>query len=462
MNPLLMPRPEILAGPIAALLFALPTLAAADNPPRAKVTTGHSATDVAFKSAGIPAIATNDAGQKAFFKVISGKADDVCGVLDVIHDGKAPGEEDDPGNNFFFAIGEKGGRLTADLGSVISVKNVASYSWHAGPRAPQIYKVYGADGTAADFKPEPGAEVDPAKAGWTLIASVDTHDKGAGQHSVSIGTESGEALGKFRHLLFDIAANDEPNGQGNTFFSEIDIVDANGPELMRFEKKVETFVSKDGKFRYVLDSTESPDLADWAKIHLMPVMEEWYPKIIEMLPVEGYTPPSTVYFTMKLSTTLPEHAQGVPAFASGDRVTLNANFMRDQAGGEAVGCAIHEIVHVVQFGSPGGSTRGRRPPTWVTEGVADYIRWFLFEPQAKGAEITKRNFESSNYDSSYRVTANFFDFVIKTYEKDLMKKLNLSTHNGYTPDLWKDWTGKTAEELDAEWKAANKKRLGIE
>ncbi|WP_367873636.1 basic secretory protein-like protein [Luteolibacter sp. Populi] len=444
--------------PLASLLL----VSAAIADPSVKVTTAHSATDAGFKGEGVLPPAMNDAGAKAFFRVISGAANEVCGVLPVVQDGKPPGSEDDPDRNFFFAIGEKGGRLSADLHGPIAVKNVATYSWHAGPRAPQIYKLYGTDGSAANFNAEPAADIDPATVGWKLIASVDTHDKGAGQHAVSIGTEGGEPLGTFSRLLFDIQANDESNGQGNTFFSEIDIIDAKGPALQHYEHKVETFTSKDGKFKYILDSSEAPDLADWAKKNLMPVMEEWYPKIIAMLPVEGYTPPDTINFTLKLATTLPGHAQGVPAFASGKNVTLNANFMRDQAGGEAVGCAIHEIVHVVQFGNPGGSTRGQRPPTWVTEGVADYIRWFLYEPQAKGAEITKRNFASSNYDSSYRVTANFYDYVIKNHEKDLMRKLNLATHAGYTPELWKDWTGKTAEELDAAWKAANKLRLGIE
>ncbi|WP_035602413.1 basic secretory protein-like protein [Haloferula sp. BvORR071] len=442
------------------LLPLVSTSFAAD--PAVKVTVGHSTEANVFKPGEVAPPAMNDAGAKAFFKIVSGKADENCGVLPVLQDGKAAGNDDDPEHNFFFGIGEKGGRISADLKGPIDLKEVATYSWHSGERAPQIYKLYGSDGSAPGFNAEPAAGVDPASVGWKLIANVDTHEKGAGQHGVSITGENGASLGTFNRLLFDIQANDDPNGWGNTFLSEIDIVDAKGPALQRYERKIETLTSKDGKFKYILDSSESPDLADWAKINLMPVMEEWYPKIIAMLPVEGYTPPDTIYFTMKQATTLPGYAQGVPAYASGNNVTLNANFMRDQQGGEAVGCAIHEIVHVVQFGSPGGSTRGERPPTWVTEGVADYIRWFLYEPQAKGAEITKRNFGSANYDSSYRVTANFYDFVIKNHEKDLMRKLNLATHNGYSADLWKEWTGKTADELNEAWKAGNKTRLGIE
>jgi hypothetical protein len=137
--------------------------------------------------------------------------------------------------------------------------------------------------------------------------------------------------------------------------------------------------------------------------------------------------------------------------------------MRAQQKGEAIGAGIHEVVHVVQFGGNGeGNGRGkRRPPSWVTEGVADYIRWFLYEPESKGAEITTRNVSRAKYDDSYRTTANFFDWVIKNHEKDLMRKLNVATHEGYSEDLWKQWTGKTVQELGADWKKANLERLGV-
>jgi hypothetical protein len=222
----------------------------------------------------------------------------------------------------------------------------------------------------------------------------------------------------------------------------------------------DTVTSKDGNYRYVLDSTEAPDLRDWTLNRLFPVMEIWYPKIIAMLPVDGYTPAKTVYFTLKNATDLPGNAQGVPGYATGDRITLNASFLRDNQKGESIGCAVHEITHVVQTaGTPHPTVD--RPPLWVTEGATDYIRWFLYEPEAKGAEITKDNIAKAKYDDSYRVTANFMDWVIRTYDKDLMRQINLSIHQGYSPDLWKKWTGKSIEELGAEWKKANEQRLGV-
>ncbi|MFD0892670.1 hypothetical protein KBB96_14700 [Luteolibacter ambystomatis] len=443
----------------ACLIAAASSALAADPAPEIKVTTGRSATDAAFKIGGIPGIATNDAATKASLKIVSGNADPNCGVLDVIRDGRGPNDEDAPGNNFFFS--GPGGRLTMDLGSVIDVKNVASFSWHPGPRAGQVYKLYGADGAAAGFQTEPGQGVDPATVGWKFITEVDTHDKGTGQQAVSIATASGAPLGKFRHLLFDIRANADPSGHGNTFFSEIDVIDANGPEPKYYERVVSTYHSKDGKYHFILDATEAPDLAKWCEEKLMPVMEEWYPKIIGMIPVDGYTPTDTIRFTLKNATTLPGHAQGVPGYATGNSITLNATFMRQNATGEAIGCAVHEIVHIVQFGNM-GRTNIPRPPTWFTEGLADYIRWFLYEPQSKGAEITKGNVRNAKYSDSYRVTANFLDWVVRTYDKDLIRKMNVVTHTGYSEDLWKQWTGKTLEELNAEWKAGNLKRLGME
>ncbi len=78
-----------------------------------------------------------------------------------------------------------------------------------------------------------------------------------------------------------------------------------------------------------------------------------------------------------------------------------------------------------------------------------------------GAEITKGNFSQAKYDSSYRITANFFKYVIENYEKDLMRKINVAVHKGYNEDLWKEWTGKSLQELGAEWKEYHRKKLGI-
>src|SRR5205085_10625560 len=47
----------------------------------------------------------------------------------------------------------------------------------------------------------------------------------------------------------------------------------------------------DGKFDFTIDTSDTPDLKDWADNELRPVVREWYPKIVKMLPSDGFTAP---------------------------------------------------------------------------------------------------------------------------------------------------------------------------
>jgi len=55
------------------------------------------------------------------------------------------------------------------------------------------------------------------------------------------------------------------------------------------------------------------------------------------------------------------------------------------------------------------------------------------------------------------VTGHFLNWAQTKYDKDLVVKLNAACRQGkFTPDLWKQYTGKTVEELGAEWKESLK------
>jgi hypothetical protein len=106
------------------------------------------------------------------------------------------------------------------------IASVNSYSWYADTRAPQVYRVYAADGTDSHFNPAPGVKVDPVTCGWHEVAFVDTRTKegdGGGQYGVSITDTSG-SLGRYRYLLFDVYETESDDPWGNTFYSEIDVV----------------------------------------------------------------------------------------------------------------------------------------------------------------------------------------------------------------------------------------------
>ncbi len=164
---------------------------------------------------------------------------------------------------------------------------------------------------------------------------------------------------------------------------------------------------------------------------------DWYPRIIEILPGEGFVPPTKVTITFKTDY------KGVAA-AGGDQVTCSAKWFTEHP--EDLGAIVHELTHVVQH-----YTRGPRPG-WLVEGIADYVRFFRYEP-VSARPHPKAN--RAHYTDSYRTTAHFLNWAQEAYDKDLVVKLNTACRHGkYTEELWKEYTGKPLADLEAEWKVA--------
>ncbi len=183
----------------------------------------------AFKFKTVPGPVRENAAANAKVIIVDGKIDENSGGLEKVNDGKLPGEEDDPDANFFFDAGTPGGRLELDLGSAIAIKQINTYSWHPNTRGPQVYKLYASDGTSADFNALPKTGTDPAKVGWKLLATVDTRPKKGedmgGQYGVSIADSTGASLGKVRYLLFDMSRTEDDDRFGNSFYSEINVIE---------------------------------------------------------------------------------------------------------------------------------------------------------------------------------------------------------------------------------------------
>ncbi|PWU08451.1 MAG: hypothetical protein C5B50_29665 [Verrucomicrobia bacterium] len=436
-----------------------------------------------FKFMRVPAPSKTDAATHAKFRTIAGTRDESGGGLEKLHDGGLPIESDQPGENFFFDAGTGGGRLLVDLGKQIEIQQVNTYSWHPTTRGPQLYKLYAGAAESSggatnevklNLKPEDGS--DPEKSGWKLIASVDTRkEEGSprplepgGQYGVSIRDSNG-TIGKYRYLLFDMSRTEADDPFGNTFYSELDVIAKDGAGTVadsserpdgsdRPDSPPFTIRSTDGYCEISIDSSQAPNLKEWVETKLGPALAAWYPKITAMLASEGYEAPKR--FTVTLAP-----GRGVAA-TGGTRVTANSNWLERELKREAVGAIIHEEVHVVQQYRGGRRNPDfKRPPGWLVEGIPDYIRWFLYEPQSHGADVVwlkgRRNTELK-YDARYRVTANFLDYVVNHYDpkKELITKVNAACRQGkYTDDLWQDITGKKLQELDEEWRTATKKEL---
>jgi hypothetical protein len=206
-----------------------------------------------------------------------------------------------------------------------------------------------------------------------------------------------------------------------------------------------------------LDTSEAPDLTEWAEKELAPVVQQWYPRIVKMLPSEGFTAPRSFRIAFSASD------RGVAA-TRGTAIECSAHWFRNNLKGEAKGAVVHELVHVAQ--QYGRARRGgaRRPqtPGWLVEGVADYIRWFLYEPESRGAEINARRVAEVRYDDSYRVSANFLNWVTEHHDRDIVCKLNAALREGrYRDDIWSDSTNLSLEQLGDKWKLDLERSLGV-
>ncbi|HKS08290.1 MAG TPA: hypothetical protein VJS13_02015 [Pyrinomonadaceae bacterium] len=179
-----------------------------------------------FKFQNVPSPVANDAASTARLTLIDGNLDNGSAELNALIDGRLPTDEDEPGANVYFNAGSSGGRFRMDLGHVIEIAQVHSYSWHPSSRGPQLYKLYAADGSEENLDLNPKRGVDPATRGWKFITTVNTlpqQGEDGGQYGVSV-TDSSGSLGKYRYLLFDCYVTELYDNWGNTFYSEIDVI----------------------------------------------------------------------------------------------------------------------------------------------------------------------------------------------------------------------------------------------
>lgn len=145
------------------------------------------------------------------------------GAATVLLDGTGQSQQDAPGESAFFQDRAYGSFLV-DLGEVVNIFRINSYSWHQHnidpthrSRAQQRFTLYGFSGDEL-----PDSTLPPDEAGWTRIARVNSDrrfkvrellDRPA-QQACSISSADGD-IGRFRYLLWEV--------KRNTFFGEFDV-----------------------------------------------------------------------------------------------------------------------------------------------------------------------------------------------------------------------------------------------
>jgi hypothetical protein len=186
-----------------------------------------------------------------------------------------------------------------------------------------------------------------------------------------------------------------------------------------------------------LSTEQAPDLAEWAD-KAKDICHQWWPKILAELPSEGFKPREDLLIEFKKS-------YNVPAAAAGGRIMVNAEHVRRNPGD--LGMMVHELVHIAQAYPAQKESLG-----WLTEGIADYIRFWKYEPQTKQRQI---NIEKASYRDAYRTTAAFLAWAFDTYDSKLVTKLNARLRAGKgEAAMFHEFTGRTVDDLWAEFIAA--------
>src|SRR5262249_11040999 len=136
---------------------------------------------------------------------------------------------------------------------------------------------------------------------------------------------------------------------------------------------------------YVIDVSAAPEMKEWAE-KAARTCERHYSMICEELKSDGFKPLTVIRMNLT-------GYNGV-ARAGGGRIEGSAKYFK--AHPDDLGAMIHESVHCVQQYRGGGG----RAPGWLVEGIADYVRFFKYEP----GKLPKLTPERAKYDGSYKTT----------------------------------------------------------
>lgn len=185
---------------------------------------------------------------------------------------------------------------------------------------------------------------------------------------------------------------------------------------------------------FVVDTTDiadAPETVKWAE-DSRKLCEHWYPQIYRFLATDTWKPPQEVKLIFKKDLK-------VPAYASGSTIHVSANWVKQHP--DDFGCVIHELTHVIQ-----SYPNSRTKPGWLVEGIADYIRFWKYEPEVPRPNIDR---QKASYRDSYRTTAAFLAWITWKYDKRLVRKLDQALREGtYTDAIFGEVTGRS---LDALW-----------
>jgi hypothetical protein len=181
-----------------------------------------------------------------------------------------------------------------------------------------------------------------------------------------------------------------------------------------------------------VDVSDLPSAKEWGD-KAKEVVTAWWPIVTSLLATEDYKSPKEIKIVIKKEIS-------APAWAAGNTLTINGKWITQHP--EDLGMMVHELTHIVQH-----YPNNKVDVGWLVEGIADYIRWWRYEPETPRPKIDP---VKNKYTDAYRVTAYWLAYVSRKYDRRLVPALDRELRKGNDPmPVFTQLTGKSADDL---WK----------
>ncbi|WP_009958716.1 putative secretory protein [Verrucomicrobium spinosum] len=200
----------------------------------------------------------------------------------------------------------------------------------------------------------------------------------------------------------------------------------NGP---RVPELIQPLVSRG--LKVTVDTSGAPECADWAE-RAKEMVELWHPIVSAYLDAPLDPSEKEIHLVFK-------EMKGVAA-TSKNVITIASGWVKSHPND--LGMVLHELVHVVQDYPPTQSV-------WLIEGIADYIRFWMAEPEGQPKQFNRAK---DNYRNGYRTTGAFLAWIEKQYKTPIVRDTNLALRRAtYKDNLFEEKTGKNLDALWAEF-----------
>lgn len=185
------------------------------------------------------------------------------------------------------------------------------------------------------------------------------------------------------------------------------------------------------KVKIVFEGEPTEPARAWAD-EAGPLVTEWWPQIARLLSTENFQSPAEMVLTFKRD-------MDGPGYRTRSGIVIGVPWITAHPGD--FGMLIHEMTHAIQ-----DYRRAPREATWLVEGIADYIRYWHYEPELPRPRIDTAR---ASYRDGYGTTGAFLAWLMVKYDRRIVRELDAAFRaERYSNDCLKELTGK---DLDTLW-----------